>query len=214
MKEKHENQFFNAKWNTEAGTLESVETVKRIAESCLDDPQKFWQLAKFYGSPDDKFGEVTRFELWESPFGWAFLYGIKSLSFEDKDQTEEVRKLLVGYPIEIIISSAVFNFESVGVDELVDPAGTALKMTGIDLMIQRARESKTQAASLETIERIVEGSQSFQEFMTPQGRVRQLVEPYVALVSNPLLLKTAVERVEDKHGAKAVGLALRKLLNV
>lgn len=214
------------KWGEEAGAAESSAAIIELVSTALENPQLFLALVQPLapGHPRPK-----------SPLERSVVLGMATIGLAENNSgndSGEVRQYLEagGYSTEEIAAAAAFSFERVPIAALLHPEKLDLLAEGIDLAASRARMAASDVdpdlfLPPEKYPAIVEAAQSFQDFCTPMGRVKAIVEPAAEIIRHRRnLLPEMIGAIAAGSGgwgkptpslySGAVALGLRKLLKV
>lgn len=199
------------KWLTEAGARESAARVVEQVSRALKNARAFYDYIKL---------GVSFYPL--SPLEFAAHDGMHNFgAFEESPQKfsraclKAIRK--GRYPVPTVIAASVFMSQRVAVAWLAQPEESLFTGAALERIFGNAREKRRPDDVIGALERSLSEYSPFRAYLTPQGRVDQIVGHTATILIQPERKATALDQVRcggSMGTPSAYGEAVAKALEV
>lgn len=199
------------KWLTLEGAKESAGRVVEQVSAALRSAKAFyaymkpglgyWPLSPAEHAARDGMQTFGAFEEFPQKFSRACLKAIRK----------------GGYPVPTVIAASVFLSQRVAVAWLAQPEESFFARAALERILGNAREKRRPDDVIDALEQSLLRQSSFRAYLTPQGRVDQIVGHAATILAQPECTAMALDQIRHGSGmggSSAYGAAVAMVLDV
>lgn len=144
---------------------------------------------------------------------------LEHLSNSPKKFSRDCRKTIIEgeYTTPTVITAAMFASQRVAIAQLAQPGETLFLNAATDRIMDEAMRQRRPDDVISTLEGLLFQNRAFRQYLTPDGRVAQVVGHTATVLAQPELKDIAFERLrrgEGMGGPSAYGAAVVLVLEV